>query len=220
MAEISAAVIKQLREATGAGMMDCKKALVATGGDFEKAQGWLRENGISRAARKADRSTNEGLIEAYVHGTGGVSKLGTLVELNCESDFVAKTDAFKTLARELALQVAGAAPTYVRREDVPAHLVEAETEILRRQVEGKPPEIVEKIVSGKLESFYSELCLYDQPYVRDEKRKKKVKELIAEAVATLGENITVARFVRFRVGEQPPEPAGPAGDNGVEPAST
>jgi len=202
MAEINAALVKQLREATSAGMMDCKKALVETDGDLDRARDWLREKGITRAAGKAGRSTNEGVVEAYVHSSGGVSKLGVIVEINCESDFVAKTDDFKTLARELALQVAGAAPQYVRREDVPAAAVEHEIAVLRRQVAGKPENIVEKIVSGKLESFYSELCLYDQPWVKDEKRKKKVHELITEAVAKLGENISVARFSRFQVGER------------------
>lgn len=202
MAEITAALVKQLREATSAGMMDCKRALVETGGDMERSRDWLREKGITRAAGKSGRSTNEGVIEAYVHSSSGVSKLGVLVEINCESDFVAKTDDFRTLARELALQVAGAAPRYVRREDVPAADVEHEVSVLRRQVEGKPENIIEKIVSGKLESFYSELCLLDQPWVKDEKRKKKVHQLITEAVAKLGENISVARFVRFQVGEQ------------------
>lgn len=216
MAEIRAALIKQLREATGAGMMDCKRALVDSDGDLDRAHDWLRERGILRAAGKAGRSTNEGVVESYVHSAGGVGRLGVLIEVNCESDFVAKTDDFRALARELALQVAGAAPRYVRREDVPADVVEHEVSLVRRQVEGKPESIVEKIVSGKLDSFYSEVCLYDQPHVRDEKRKKKVHELITDAVAKLGENISVARFARFEVGEVRGEPAASDGRGGAD----
>ena len=202
MATISASQVKELRELTGAGMMDCKKALEESGGDVQKAQDWLKAKGIARAADKAGRVASEGIIEAYVHG-GGVSgqKLGVLVEVNCESDFVAKTDDFRTLAKEIALQVAGRAPRYVKREDVPAAIVERERAVFVQQAADKPENIREKIVQGKLDAWFGEICLLEQPYVRDEKGKKKVSELITDAVATLKENITVARFARFQVGE-------------------
>ena len=201
MTQITAAMVKELREITGVGMMDCKKALVETGGDIEKAKDWLREKGFARAAAKAGRSTHEGTIVSYLHSTGDVAKVGVLLELNCESDFVAKTDDFKALARELALQVAGAAPDFVSREEVPAELVERETAIARKQVEGKPENIVEKIVAGKLDAFFGEICLLEQAWIKDESKKKKVSTLIAETVAKVGENITVPRFARYVVGE-------------------
>jgi elongation factor Ts len=200
MADIPAAKVKELRELTGAGMMDCKRALVECEGDMDKAVDWLRAKGMSRAADKAGRVANEGIVEAYVHG-GGVSgqKLGVLIEVNCESDFVAKTDDFKQLARELALQVAGAAPLFVRREDVPPVAVERERAVFRAQIADKPANIQDKIIEGKLNAYFSQICLLEQPYVRED--KKKVSELINEAVAKLGENISVARFARFQVGE-------------------
>ncbi|MHB8718070.1 MAG: translation elongation factor Ts [Candidatus Dormibacteria bacterium] len=202
MAAISAAQVKELREMTGAGMMDCKRALEESGGDVGRAQDWLKAKGMARAADKAGRAANEGIIESYVHG-GGVSgqKLGVLVEVNCESDFVAKTDDFRNLAREIALQVAGRAPLYVKREDVPAAAVERERAVFAQQAAEKPENIREKIVQGKLDAWFAEICLLEQPYVRDEKGRKKVSELITDAVATLKENITVARFARFVVGE-------------------
>jgi elongation factor Ts len=208
VAEIGAAQVKQLREMTGAGMMDCKRALTETGGDIEKAKDKLREKGMARAAGKSDRTANEGIIEAYLHSPGGApAKQGALVEINCESDFVAKTDDFKALARELALQVVGAKPRWVRREEIPAEILERERAIYRAQVADKPANIVEKIVDGKLEAFYSEVCLVDQVWVKDDKRKKKIGELVTEATAKLGEKISVARFARFEVGQ-----AGPAGE--------
>lgn len=202
MAEITAAQVKELRELTGVGMMDCKRALNETGGDIEKAKDWLRAKGLARAADRAGRSTNEGIVEAYVHD-GGVSgqKLGVLVEVNCESDFVAKTDDFKQLAKEIALQVAGRAPLYIRREDVPPVIVERERAVFQTQVTDKPANIQEKIIEGKLDAYFAEICLLEQPYVRDQTNKKKVNQLIGDAVAKLGENITVARFARFQVGE-------------------
>jgi elongation factor Ts len=202
MAEITAAQVKELRELTGVGMMDCKRALDETGGDIEKAKDWLRAKGLARAADRAGRSTNEGIVEAYVHD-GGVSgqKLGVLVEVNCESDFVAKTDDFKQLAKEIALQVAGRAPLYIRREDVPPVIVERERAVFQTQVADKPANIQEKIIEGKLDAYFAEICLLEQPYVRDQSSKKKVNQLIGDAVAKLGENITVARFARFQVGE-------------------
>jgi elongation factor Ts len=200
MAEVTAAMVKELRELTGAGMMDCKRALVESDADLDKAVDWLRAKGMSRAADKAGRVANEGIVEAYVHG-GGVSgqKLGVLIEVNCESDFVAKTDDFKQLARELALQVAGAAPLFVRREDVPPVTVERERAVFRAQIADKPANIQDKIIEGKLNAYFSQICLLEQPYVRED--KKRVSELINEAVAKLGENISVARFARFQVGE-------------------
>lgn len=199
MAEVTAALVKQLREMTGAGMMDCKRALTERDGSLEGAKDWLREKGLSRAADKAGRTTNEGVVEAYVHSSGGLGKLGVLVEVNCESDFVAKTDDFKALARELALQVAGAAPQYVSSENVPTEIVEREKSIFREQVGDKPENIAEKIVEGKLKKFFAEICLLQQPWIRDD--SKTMHDLVTEAVAKLGENISVARFARYQVGE-------------------
>lgn len=199
MADISAAEVKRLRDETGAGMMDAKRALTESGGDAEKAKDWLRAKGLSRAADKAGRLTNEGAVEAYIHNAGGIAKQGAMVELQCESDFVAKTHDFKTLARELALQVVGAHPQYVRREDVPQPIVERERSVYRESVQGKPENIIEKILAGKLNDFYSKVCLLEQPWIKDD--KKRVGDLVTEAVAKLGENITVARFARFAVGE-------------------
>jgi elongation factor Ts len=199
VAEITAALVKQLRDMTGAGMMDCKRALTETGGDLEKAKDWLREHGMARAAKKAGRSTSEGLVEAYVHHSGGVGRVGVLVEVNCESDFVAKTDDFKHLAHEIALHVAGASPQFVTREQVPEAMLERERSVYRAQVADKPENIQDKIIAGKLEAFYAEVCLVDQPYIREPKRK--VGDLIREAIAKLGENIAVSRFARFAVGE-------------------
>jgi elongation factor Ts len=214
VAEISAALVKQLRDQTGAGMMDAKRALVETGGDIEKAKDYLREHGMARAARKAGRSTGEGAVEAYVHHSGGVGRVGVLVEVNCESDFVAKTDDFKHLAHEIALHVAGASPQYVRREDVPDDVVERERGIYRAQVADKPANIQDKIMAGMLDKFYAEICLLDQPYIREP--KKKVGDLIKESIAKLGENITVSRFVRFAVGEtaaaESPNGSAPGGE--------
>ncbi len=202
MAEVTAAQVKQLREMTGVGMMDCKRALVECDGDLEKAKDWLRAKGMSRAADKAGRSANEGVVEAYVHD-GGVSgqKLGVLIEVNCESDFVAKTDDFRRLARELAMQVAGRNPMFVRRDDVPPVVVERERAVYLAQVADKPANIQEKIVEGKLDAYFADICLLDQQYIREDGGKKKVNQLITDAVAKLGENITVARFARFQVGE-------------------
>jgi elongation factor Ts len=199
VAEISAAQVKQLRDTTGAGMMDCKRALTETGGDIEKAKDWLREKGMARAASKAGRTASEGIVESYVHSAGGVGRVGVLVEVNCESDFVARTDDFKHLAHEIALHIAGASPQYVRREEVPEELLERERNVYRAQVADKPANIQDKIVQGKLEAFYGEVVLLDQPYIREP--KKKVGDLVKEAVAKLGENISVARFARFAVGE-------------------
>ena len=214
MAEITAAQVKQLRDLTGAGMMDSKRALQETGGDIEKAKDYLREHGMARAAKKAGRATGEGIIDSYVHHSGGVGRVGVLVEVNCESDFVAKTDDFKHLAHEIALHVAGASPQYVRRDEVPADVLERERNSARAQVADKPANIQDKIVEGKLEAFYGEVVLLDQPYIREP--KKKVGDLVKEAIAKLGENISVARFARFAVGETAGD--GAESSNGQAPA--
>jgi elongation factor Ts len=196
--EISASLVKTLRERTGAGMMECKAALTEASGDIEAATTVLRKRGLAQAAKKSGRSTSEGLIGSYIHMGG---KIGVLVELNCESDFVARTDDFQNLLKELALQVAAANPQYVRREDVPAEVLEKERGIYRAQMEssGKPPQVIDKIVEGKLGSFFEATCLVDQVSIRDS--KTTVGQLIQAAIAKLGENVSVARFVRFKVGE-------------------
>lgn len=190
--------VKALREATGAGVMECKSALVEAGGDLEKATLILRSRGLASAAKKAGRTTAEGIVGSYIHPGG---KLGVLVEVNCESDFVARTEEFQTLVKEIAMQIAAANPSWIRREEVPPEVIEQEKSIYRAQVSGtgKLPAVVEKIVEGKLASFYAERVLLEQPSIRDP--KVTVGELIAQAVARLGENITVSRFARFRVGE-------------------
>ena len=198
MSEISAAQVKALRDATGAGMMECKAALKEANGDFEEARLILRKRGLAQAGKKSGRATSEGLIGSYLHMGG---KIGVLVELNCESDFVARTEDFQTLLRELSLQVAASSPQYVRREDVPAEILERERSVYRAQMaeSGKPQPVIDKIVEGKLGSFYEQVCLMDQPSIRDP--KQPVHTLLQAAIAKLGENISVARFVRFKVGE-------------------
>jgi elongation factor Ts len=198
MSDVPAALVKQLRDLTGAGMMECKAALKDASGNIEEATTILRKRGLAQAAKKSGRSTSEGLIGSYIH-LGG--KIGVLVELNCESDFVARTDDFQTLLKELALQVAAANPQFARREDVPADVLERERGIYRAQMEnsGKPANVIEKIVEGKLNSFYEQVVLLDQPSIRDP--KVTVGQLVQAAIAKLGENIGVARFVRFKVGE-------------------
>jgi elongation factor Ts len=197
-AEISAALVKQLRDRTGAGMMECKAALQEAKGDLEEAATILRKRGLASASKKSGRATREGLIGSYIHMGG---KIGVLVELNCESDFVARTDDFQNLLKEIALQVAAANPQYVRRDDVPADVLERERAIYRAQMEnsGKPPQVIEKIVDGKLGAFYEQACLVDQPSIRDP--KTTVGQMLQAAIAKLGENIGVARFVRFKVGD-------------------
>jgi elongation factor Ts len=199
MSDISAQLVKQLRERTGAGMMECKAALQEANGNLEEANTILRKRGLAQAAKKSGRSTEEGLIGSYIHQGG---KIGVLVEINCESDFVARTDVFQDLLKEIALQVAAANPQYVQREDVPADVLERERGIYRAQLEqaGKPANVVEKIIEGKLGSFYEQVVLVDQPSIRDP--KTTVGQMIQAAVAKLGENIGVARFVRFKVGER------------------
>jgi elongation factor Ts len=198
MAEISAALVKQLRDQTGAGMMECKAALQEANGSLEEANTILRKRGLAQAAKKSGRSTGEGLIGSYIHMGG---KIGVLVELNCESDFVARTDDFQNLMKEIALQVAAASPQYAKREDVPADILERERGIYRAQMaeSGKPANVIDKIIEGKLGSFYEQVVLVDQPSIRDP--KVKVGQLVQAAIAKLGENISIARFVRFKVGE-------------------
>ncbi|HEY7723933.1 MAG TPA: translation elongation factor Ts [Anaeromyxobacteraceae bacterium] len=196
--EITAKMVQGLREKTGAGMMDCKRALSEAGGDFAKAEEVLRKKGLAAAAKKSSRAATEGAVASYVHMGG---KIGVLVEVNCETDFVARTEGFQALVKDLAMQVAAAAPQVVRREEVPADVVARELDIARAQAreQKKPEAIVEKIAAGKLERFYSEVCLLEQPFVKDD--KKKVGDVVAEAVARIGENIQVRRFARFALGE-------------------
>jgi elongation factor Ts len=196
---ISAATVKELREQTGAGMMDCKKALTEAGGDMEKALDVLRKKGLAKAAGKASREASDGLVTSYIHMGG---KLGVLLEVNCETDFVAKTEDFQQLVKDIAMHIAAAGPAYVTREDVPSDVIEKEKEIYASQVENKPPQVVEKIVEGKLEKFYSDTCLVDQVFVKDPDQKQKIRDLIVEKIAKLGENIVIRRFVRFQLGEK------------------
>lgn len=195
---ISAGLVKELRERTGAGMMDCKKALSETDGDIEKAAVYLREKGLAAAAKKAGRIAAEGVVESYIHGVG---KIGVLVEVNCETDFVAKTDEFRGLVRDIAMQVAAAKPEFVRREEVPSEELEKEKDILRAQAlnEGKPAKIVDKMVEGRIEKYYKEMCLLEQPFIKD--TNMTVQQLITEKIAKIGENINIRRFARFELGE-------------------
>ena len=196
--EITAALVKKLREMTGAGMMECKAALTEAKGDIDEATTILRKRGLAHATKKAGRTTNEGSIGSYIHMGG---KIGVLVEVNCESDFVARTDDFQALAREIAMHIAAASPLYVRREEVPEDLLERERSIYRSQMEGqnKPPQVIDKIIEGKLNSFYEQVCLLDQPSIRDP--KVTIGQLVQQTIAKLGENIAVPRFVRFKLGE-------------------
>ncbi|MGB9887582.1 MAG: translation elongation factor Ts [Moorellales bacterium] len=199
MTTISADLVKELRQRTGAGVMDCKEALQATGGDLDRAVEFLRQKGLAKAAKKAARVAAEGLVEAYIHAGG---RIGVLIEVNCETDFVARTPEFKALCRDLAMQVAASKPEYISREDVPAEVLEKEKAILKAQAlnEGKPERVVDKIVEGRLQKFYEERCLLEQPFIRDLDRS--VKDYLAEKIATIGENIVVRRFVRFELGER------------------
>jgi elongation factor Ts len=194
--DITAAMVKKLRDATGAGMMECKAALSEANGDLEAATTLLRKRGLATAAKKAGRTTSEGLIGHYIHMGG---KIGVLVEVNCESDFVARTDKFQELTREIAMHIAAANPTYVRREDVPEDVVGREKEIYKDQVKDKPAQVIDKIVEGKLNSFYQQFCLMEQASVRDP--NVTITQLVQDAIRILGENITVSRFTRMKVGE-------------------
>jgi elongation factor Ts len=190
--------VQQLRERTGVGMMDCKNALVEAGGDMEKAIELLRTKGLAQAAKKASRLASEGLVSSYIHMGG---RIGVLIEVNCETDFVAKTEEFKSFCHDLAMQIAASKPEYVKREDVPQETIEAEKRILRQQAlnEGKPEKIVDKMVEGRIEKYYKENCLLEQPFIKD--TDKTVQDLLNDKIMKLGENITVRRFVRYEVGE-------------------
>ena len=192
---ITATMVNDLRSATGAGLLDCKKALTEANGNVEEATTILRKKGAASAAKKADRTTKEGLIESYIH-VGG--KVGVLLEVNCETDFVARNDDFKQLCKDLCLQIAAASPLYVSRDQVPEADVAKEREIAAAQVAGKPPAAVQKIVEGKLDKFYSTICLLDQPFVKQP--EKSLKEIITEKITKIGENIQVRRFTRYQLG--------------------
>ena len=195
---VSAATVKELREKTGAGMMDCKKALAETDGDIQKAVDYLRQKGLAAAAKKADRTAADGAVAAYVHPGG---KIGVLVEINCETDFVARTTEFQSLIKDIAMQVAAANPRFVRREEVSAEELEKEKAIYRQQAleTGKPEKVVDKIIEGKMERFYSEACLVEQSFIKDP--DKSVTDVVNDAIARLGENIQIRRFARFHLGE-------------------
>lgn len=196
MSEISAQIVKKLREETGAGMMECKKALGESNGDFEKAKLILRKRGIAIADKKSARAAKEGIIASYIH-VG--DKVGVLVEVNCESDFVGRNPDFREFVKNITLQIAAAEPRYVAREDVPAAIIEREKEVAAAQVKNKPPQAVAKILEGKLDKFYQTVCLLEQGYVRDQ--NQTIKDVITATVAKLGENILIRRFIRWKVGE-------------------
>lgn len=196
--QIPAALVKELRESTGAGMMDCKRALKETDGDLEKATEYLRKQGIDKAVKKSERAANEGVIHAYIHQG---EKIGVLVEVNCETDFVARTDDFQNLCQEIALQIAALAPLHVSRDQVSDEFLKKEQEIYRETAinEGKPEHILDRIVEGKVEKYYEQVCLLEQPYIRD--KDKTIGDLLKEKIATMGENMQIARFVRYALGE-------------------
>ena len=196
----SAEMVKDLRERTGAGVMDCKAALDAAKGDMQGAVEYLRKKGLADAAKKAHREARDGVVASYIHAGG---KIGVLVEINCETDFVARTADFQQLVKDVAMQVAAASPNYVSREDVPGEVADKEREIYRQQMadQKKPPQVIDKIVEGKLDKFYTEMCLLEQPFIKDASGKTRVKDLVDQATAKLGERVVVKRFVRFQVGE-------------------
>lgn len=195
---VTAGMVKELRERTGAGMMDCKKALNETNGDMEKAIDYLREKGMAAAAKKSGRIAAEGVVTSYIHGGG---RVGVLVEVNCETDFVAKTDDFQAFCKDIAMQIAAAKPEYVRRDEVPTETIEHEKQVLRAQAlnEGKPEKIVDKMVEGRVDKYYKETCLLEQPFVKNP--DQTVDELVREKIAKIGENISIRRFVRYEMGE-------------------
>ncbi len=198
MAEVTAAMVKELRERTGAGMMDCKKALAGTDGNMDKAVDFLREKGLAAAAKKEGRIAAEGIVDSYIHGGG---RIGVLLEVNCETDFVANGEEFRALVKDLSMQIAAAKPEYLNREDVPEAVLQHERDILRVQAlnEGKPEKIVDKMVEGRIEKFYKEFCLMEQPFVKDP--DKTVKDLVLEKTSKIGEKISVRRFVRWEMGQ-------------------
>lgn len=196
--EVTASMVKELREKTAAGMMDCKRALAEADGDMERATEVLREKGLASAAKKAGRVAAEGIVQAYIHGAG---RIGVLVEINCETDFVAKNEDFKNFVHDVAMHIAAATPQYVRREEVPQEIADREREILRVQTlnEGKPEKIVDKIVDGRIDKYFKDICLMDQPFVKDP--DKTIEKLVKEMIVHIGENISIRRFARFVVGE-------------------
>jgi elongation factor Ts len=198
MAEITAALVKELRERTGAGMMECKKALVEAKGDIGEAEVILRKHGIAAAGKKSSRATKQGLIGSYIHAGG---QLGVMVEVNCESDFVARTDVFQEMVHDIAMHIAAADPKFLRKEDVPAALLDKEREIARERAlhEGKPEKILDRIVEGRIAKFYEEVCLIEQPFVKE--ATLTIDQMVKTKIAKLGENISIARFVRFKVGD-------------------
>lgn len=198
MAEISAAMVKDLRDQTGAPFIDCKNALNEVGGNMEKALEILRIKGVAKASKKAGRETHEGTITSYIHGGG---KIGVMVEINCETDFVARNDEFQNVSKEIAMQIAANNPLYVKKEDVPEEVIEKEKEILKAEVieSGKPENVADKIVEGRINKFYEEICLLEQPYIREP--KTKISDLVSALIAKIGENIVVKRFVRYQLGE-------------------
>jgi elongation factor Ts len=197
MAEVNPALVKQLRDKTNAGMMDCKKALVESDGDLGKAEEILRKKGIASASKKASRSAKEGLVASYIHLQG---KVGVLLEVNCETDFVAKNDNFRDFVKDITLHIAAAHPLYVSRDQVPAQTVEREREIYRAQVAGKPANIIEKIVDGKVDKFFGSVCLLEQPFIKNP--DQTIKDLVSSKISELGENIVIRRFARYAVGEE------------------
>jgi elongation factor Ts len=195
MAEITAKMVADLRNSTGAGFVDCKKALVEANGNVDEAITILKKKGVASAAKKADREASEGIVECYIHGAG---RIGVMLELNCETDFVAKNSDFKQLARDICMHIAAANPMYVSREDVPADLIAKEREIAAAQAEGKPQNAIEKIVEGKLDKWFQQICLMEQVYVKDQ--DKTIKDLITNSIAVIGENMRIGRFARFQIG--------------------
>lgn len=195
MADITAELVNKLRQKTNAGMMDCKKALTETKGDMEAAETYLRKKGIAKADTKGDRATKEGIVASYIHMAG---RVGVLIEVNCETDFVAKNENFQGFVKELTLHIAAANPRYLQREDVPADLVAKERDIAAEQVKGKPANVVEKIVDGKMNKFYADYCLLEQPFIKDD--KVIIRDFVKSKIAELGENIVVRRFTRYAVG--------------------
>jgi len=202
--QITAEMVKQLRERTGVGPMDCKKALQEFDGDMEKAANFLREKGLAKAVKKAGRAANEGVIQGYMHHNG---RIGVMVEVNCETDFVANTDAFKTFAKDVALHIANLAPRYIKREEVPQSVIDEETEMQRRRAieEGKPENVAQKVAEGRMGKFYEEIVLLEQPFIRDD--KVTIEDLRKQVVAEVGENVVIRRFSRFELGEQGDEVA-------------
>ncbi|HEB76475.1 MAG TPA: translation elongation factor Ts [Nitrospirae bacterium] len=195
---VTADMVKRLREQTGAGMMDCKKALSESNGDFDKAVEVLRKKGLAAAEKKAGRRASEGLISSYIH----MDKIGVLIEVNCETDFVARTDDFRRFVKDVAMHIAAANPRYLSREKIPQDVIEREKGIYREQTKDRPEHVVEKIVEGKLEKFYAENCLLDQIFVKDPDQKKKIHDIVTEMVAKVGENIVIRRFTRYQLGEE------------------